>query len=277
MDDIQRRQELSNFLKTRRARLSPIDVGFADNSRRRTPGLRREEVAQLANVSSTWYTWLEQGRPIGVSTSVVEGIAQALRLSPEERSHLFVLTLQSPPATQLQVESISPALQHLVEEWDVIGPAYITDKRWNIVAWNQSAVALLGDFASMSPKERNMVWFYFTNKAHREISIAWEEHAQLIVSKFRATCSRYLGDMQLQRLIEELQEVSQEFNQWWLRHDVYSRAEGRKEYNHPVVGYVAFDYTVLAPESAPDKSIVLFTPLSEYNTREKFQQLKNSV
>ena len=275
MDEQQRRQELMDFLRTRRERCSPAEVGLPNSSRRRTPGLRREEVAQLANVSTTWYTWLEQGRDIGVSVQVLEGIVQALKLSPEERNHLFLLALQqTPPDLPTQPDVINPSLQRIVERWDVIGPAYITNLRWDVLVWNQSACVLLDDFAAMSSRERNFIWFYFTNPAHRQMTVDWKDHAQLIVSKFRGDCSHYLGDRQLTEFVEDLKRVSLEFREWWSRHDVYSRTEGRKEYNHPQVGKLVFEYTVFQPEGASNLRCVLYTPLPDSDTSQKFQQLK---
>ena len=139
-NDAQRRRELSDFLRTRRARLTPGEMGFPEG-RRRTPGLRREEVAQLAHMSSTWYTWLEQGRDISVSMQVLEGLAQALKLTPEERAHLFMLTQQTAPDPPIQQESISPVHQQVLDHFEA-GPAYITGRWWDILAWNQSACLL---------------------------------------------------------------------------------------------------------------------------------------
>lgn len=275
MNDEQRRRELKDFLHTRRARLTPADVGLPNGSRRRTPGLRREEVAIRANVSTTWYTFLEQGRDIRVSEQVLESIAQALQLAPEERTHLFMLALQqAPPDLPVQQEVVSPALQRVLNQFDAVGPAYITGSRWDVLAWNQSACILLSDFGAMSFRERNFVWFFFTNAEHRRMVIDWEDHAQLIVSKFRGTCSHYLGDERLTELIEDLQRVSPEFREWWSRHDVYGKNEGRKEYEHPTVGRLVFEYTVFQPEGFPDLRFVVYNPLPEADTPEKFQRLK---
>ncbi len=275
MNDEQRRRELTDFLRTRRDRLTPTDVGLPNGSRRRTLGLRREEVAMLANVSTTWYTFLEQGRNIRVSKQVLESIAQALQLGPEERTHLFMLALQqAPPKEFVQQEVVSPTLQLVLDQFDAVGPAYITGSRWDILAWNQSACRLLGDFDAISTRERNFIWFFFTNTAHRRMLIDWEDHAQLIVSKFRGTYSRYLGDEKLTKLIEDLQRVSAEFREWWSRHDVYGKNEGRKEYKHPTLGRLVFEYTVFQPEGSPDLRFVMYTPSPEADTLEKFQRLK---
>lgn len=275
MNDEQRRRELSDFLRTRRDRLTPADVGLPNGDRRRTLGLRREEVAMLANVSTTWYTFLEQGRNIRVSEQVLENIAAALQLASEERTHLFMLALQQPPPEKpVQLEVVSSTLQLVLDRFDAVGPAYITGSRWDILAWNQSACILFGDFNAMSNRERNFIWFFFTNEVHRLMLIDWENHAQFIVSKFRSITSRYLGDEKLTELIEDLQRVSPEFREWWSHHDVYARNEGRKEYKHPTVGRLVFEYTVFQPEGSLDLRLVMYTPLPEADTPEKFQRLK---
>ncbi len=273
MNDEQRRRELTDFLQTRRARLSPTEMGFSDG-RRRTPGLRREEVAQLAHVSVTWYTWIEQGRDIRVSVQVLEGLARALKLNTEERAHLFMLALQqSPPDPPTQQEVISPAHQRVLDHFQA-GPAYITGRRWDVLAWNPSACVLFGDYEAMPLRERNFVWFFFTNAAHRRMLVDWEDHAQSVLAKFRSSCSRYLEDERLAELIEDLQRVSPEFRQWWSRHDVHGRTSGRKEYEHPTVGKLVFEYTVFQTAEAPDLRFVLYTPLPESDTLEKFRQLQ---
>lgn len=272
-NDAQRLGELSDFLRTRRARLTPGEMGFPEG-RRRTPGLRREEVAQLAHMSSTWYTWLEQGRDISVSVQVLEGLALALKLTPEERAHLFMLTQQTAPDPPIQQESISSVHQQVLDHFEA-GPAYITGRWWDILAWNQSACLLFGDYSVMPLRERNFIWFFFTNAAHRHMLLNWEEHAQFVLARFRSTCSRYLGDQRLTELIEDLQRVSPEFRQWWPRHDVYGRPYGRKEYEHPAAGRLVFEYTAFQATEAPDLRFVVYTPLPGSDTPQKFRKLQD--
>jgi len=273
MDDAQRLRELKDFLQTRRARLSPEEFGFP-SGRRRAPGLRREEVAQLASVSTTWYTWLEQGRDIRVSAQVLEGLARALQLTTEERTHLFMLALQQPPPElDTQQEIISSVHQQILDHYGA-GPAYMTGRRWDVLAWNQPASILFGDFSAMPHRERNFVWFFFTNTAHRRLLVDWEDHAQFVLAKFRSTCSRYLGDEKLIELIEDLLRVSPEFRQWWPRHDVFGRPFGRKEYEHPIVGRLIFDYTAFVAAESPDLRFVVYTPLPGSETLERFRKLQ---
>ncbi|MBD2099479.1 helix-turn-helix transcriptional regulator [Leptolyngbya sp. FACHB-261] len=274
MDDGQRRRELTDFLRTRRARLSPEAMGLPNGNRRRTPGLRREEVAQLANVSTTWYTFLEQGRDIRVSAQVLESLVRALQLTPAERAHLFLLALQqSPPHLTQQPEIVSPALQRLLASFDT-GPAYITGRRWDVLAWNAAAPILLGNLDAMPVRERNIIWLFFTNLELRRSLVNWEEHAQFMLAKFRCACSRYIGDEAFVELIEDLQKTSPEFQQWWPRHDIKGRCEGLKEYEHPIVGRLMFEYTTFLVEGTPDLRFVIHTPQLNSGTAEKFQQLK---
>src|SRR5919109_552367 len=161
-----RLQELGDFLRTRRARLTPEDVGLPRGSRRRAPGLRRAEVAQLAGVSVDWYTWLEQGRPITVSTQVLESLVQALHLNANEREHLFFLAHQQPPpARAMELETVSPTLQHFLDHQG-FSPAFVLGRRWDVVAWNEAARVVFGDYGQMTSRERNAVWRLFTSTTH---------------------------------------------------------------------------------------------------------------
>lgn len=273
MNDEQRRRELSDFLRIRRARIAPEAVGFPSGTRRRTPGLRREEVAQLAHVSTTWYTFLEQGRDVRVSVQVLEGVAQALQLTPAERVHLYHLALQQPPPdSSLYQETVSPTLQRLLDQFET-GPAFITGRYWNILAWNLPACLLFGELGELAPKQRNLIWLFFTNDTHRRILVDWEEHAQWIVAKFRCTCSRYVGDEQLHELIADLQQLSPEFQHWWHRHDIKGRTEGLKVYEHPVAGRLMFEYTSFLVEGT-DLRLFAHFPLPHSDTVERLEKLR---
>jgi len=267
-------KELADFLKTRRDRLTPADVGLPSGTRRRTPGLRREEVAQLVNVSTTWYTFLEQGRDIRVSAQVLESLAQAFRLTSEERTHLFMLALQQlPPEIPHGKSTVSPAIQRLLDHL-AICPAYVVGYRFDILAWNQAACALFGDFSKMTTRERNTIWYFFTNTAHRQMLLNWEGQAQLMLARFRSICGRYLGDVELIELAEDLKKVSPEFRQWWSQHEVQAKLEGFKSYEHPIVGNLVFEYALFQVTEAPELTLVVYTPLPESGTVERLQQLK---
>ena len=218
--DTKRRQELGNFLRTRRARISAEQVGLPTRQRRRTPGLRRDEVALLAGMSVDWYTWLEQGREITVSEQVLESLVQVLQLDASEREHLYLLACQHlPPELPLVNETVSPILQHFLDHLGTC-PAYVTGQRWDIVAWNEAACAAFGDFRKMTERERNIVWRAFTSPTYRQLLVDWEGLAQHILARFRASCRRFLGDPWLTELIEDLTLSSPEFREWWPRHDV---------------------------------------------------------
>lgn len=274
MNDKQRRSELADFLRTRRTRLPPGAVGLPNRGRRRTPGLRREEVAELANISVTLYTWLEQGRDKKVSAQVLENIANALQLDADERLHLFALAQQQPlPIPPSLKERVSPAIQLLLDHQGAI-PAYVTGRRWDILAWNQAACAVFGDFSQMPPRQRNLIWFVFTQKAVRQLFVGWEGFAQCTLAQFRLDCDRYLGvELKCADLVEDLRQVSPEFNQWWARHDVLRRTEWCKELAHPVVGRLVLESITFRVHDTPDLRFVVYTPAPESDTAGKLQKL----
>ncbi len=187
-----RLHELGDFLRTRRARLAPDDVGLPRGTRRKTPGLRRTEVAQLVGVSVDWYTWLEQGRPITPSTQVLERLVQALRLDANERNHLFLLAHQQPPPALVpETEVVSPALQHFLDEFGT-RPAFVSGRRWDVLAWNDAGCAVFRDFRRASTsRERNTIWGVFTNPLARQFIVDWEDDARQLLAKkpAEAPCS----------------------------------------------------------------------------------------
>ncbi len=268
-----RLHELGDFLRTRRARLMPEDVGLLRGSRRKTPGLRRAEVAQMVGVSVDWYTWLEQGRSITPSTQVLERLVQTLRLDVNERSHLFLLAHQQPPpALLLEPEVVSPALQHFLDQFGT-RPAFVSGRRWDILAWNDAGCAVFDDFRLRTARERNTVWGIFTDPRSRQFVVDWEEDARHILAQFRNSCGRYLGDAQLTELIHDLQLCSPEFRAWWPDHEVRSGQEGRKTLNHPQVGYLMFERLTFQVFDTPDLKVTVYTPLEEADTPRKVEQL----
>jgi transcriptional regulator with XRE-family HTH domain len=273
MDDLVRRQTLAHFLQARRARLTPESLGLAAGSRRRTPGLRREEVASLAGVGLTWYTWLEQGRAISVSDQVLESIACALQLAPDETRYLFSLAKRS-PAEPLgdAAEQVSPAFQHLLSHYRE-APAFILGRWWDYLAWNEAACCLLGDLEALPPEERNHVWLMFMNPGMRKSLRDWEVHAQRIVAEFRVSSSRYIEEERCAALIQRLLSASQEFRAWWPRHDILTRRIAYKEFQHPVVGKICFEQTTLVASDAPDLKVVVKMPLPGTETAERMRHL----
>jgi hypothetical protein len=275
MSDEQRRQNLADFLRTRRMRLSPEQVGLVRGGRRRTPGLRREEVALLANVGVSWYTLLEQGRDIHPSSEVLQNIAEALQFTPAERQHLFLLAdEQHLVGTHMPPEQVSPALRRVLDALNPV-PAYIIGRRWDFLAWNTAAEhVLLLSKSLVPPYTYNAVWRMFVSPLSQQIyNPEWELVAQRVLAEFRADSVRSAGDEWFQRLIADLQRVSPEFRAWWPRHDVGGRSEARKNIEHPLVGRLMFEHTTLQVPTMPELKIVIYTPLPETDTLEKLQQL----
>jgi transcriptional regulator with XRE-family HTH domain len=273
MSEEQRRQDLADFLRTRRMRLSPQEVGLISSGRRRTPGLRREEVAQLANVGVSWYTLLEQGRAVHPSSEVLHSIADALQLTSDERQHLFLLADQQYFSdTQFVDEEVSPALRRVLDALDPI-PAYIMGRRWDYLAWNTAAEHIFLPTNLKPPYEYNTVWRVFTSSDVKVRHPEWEQVAQRVLAEFRADSVRYADDEWFKRLIADLQRVSPEFRAWWPRHDVRGRADALKDIEHPLVGRLMFEHTTLQVPTAPELKVMIYTPLPGTDTLAKLQQL----
>lgn len=251
----QRREELRDFLRSRRARLTPADVGIAAAGRRRTPGLRREEVALLAEVGVSWYTWLEQGRDINVSVDVLDAISRALRLSEAERTHLYVLAGLNPPQAAPRDTSVSVELRQLIDAWHP-RPALLLDRYWNLLALNDMARTVFG----YDSEDRNCLISYFTNDRYRSMHDNWESLAPSVVAAFRADAARAPGDPEFARVIDELSAVSPEFVKQWARHDVGDHAQTVKAVTHPEAGELVFDKTALVVADRPDWRLELYNP-----------------
>jgi transcriptional regulator with XRE-family HTH domain len=272
-NDDRRRAELADFLRTRRAALKPEDVGFPNGGRRRTPGLRREEVALLAGVGTTWYTWLEQGRDVRASVDVLEALSQALRLTPAERTHLILLGRgEEAPPPKPPAERVSATLRRLIGNLGP-NPAFILGRRWDYLAWNAATVALFGDLGRVDRAARNHVWLTFMDPARREMFTDWERSYPLMVAKFRADSARHLGDPAFEQLIQALRRSSPEFSKAWKRHEVASGAAGRKELRHPEAGMLVFEHAVFHPSEAPDQRLILYSPLPDHDTPAKLARL----
>jgi transcriptional regulator with XRE-family HTH domain len=269
------RAELANFLRTKRSQLLPVEVGLPRMARRKTAGLRREEVAQLAGVGVTWYTWLEQGRNINVSTQVLDSLAQTFKLTEAEKAHLFLLAGQTPPLQAApQQEQVSPFWHRLLEQMGN-NPAYIMSRRWDVLAWNRAACLILGDFGAMAQEERNIMRLVFTNDEFRQRTINWERMARRMVAQFRASSGQYRNDTVFNSLAKDLQQRSTEFALWWSKHEVQERHDGRKEFVHPDVGLLVLDHSTLQMEDAPGLKMVVYLPANE-ETGRKFERLANS-
>jgi len=256
----ERRTQLTDFLRSRRARISPADVGLANGSRRRTPGLRREEVALLANIGATWYTRLEQGLPINVSTSVLDSIANALRLSYDERAHLYVLAGQRPPMLESKTTDSVTQLHRRILYALEPNPAHLLGRRWDVLAQNRASAAVLGDYENAVGNDRNIVWRYFMDPTRRDLIPEWYAAGRHLVAKFRAIAAKYADDPSFSELVGDLQLASSEFRQLWAQHDVSRDLRGLKRYNHPVVGELMLEYTTLVIPDSPEMRLMVYTP-----------------
>ncbi len=269
-----RRAELADFLRTKRASLQPDDVGLPDGGRRRTPGLRREEVSLLAGVGTTWYTWLEQGRDVRASLDVLEAVSRALQLTPAERAHVILLGRgEEAPPCKPPIEEVSPTLRQLVENTGP-GPVYLLGRRWDYLAWNTSFERVFGWEPGPEPLSRNHVWAWFMDPARRKLCANdWGNSARLLVAKFRADSARHIGDPAFEELISALESSSPEFRKLWKRHEVAGSGEGRKELNHSLVGRLSFAHAVFHHGERTEQRLVVYSPMCENDTQAKLAQL----
>jgi PAS domain-containing protein len=269
-----RRAELADFLRPKRASLQPEDVGLPDGGRRRTPGLRREEVSLLAGVGTTWYTWLEQGRDVRASLDVLEAVSRALRLTPAERAHVILLGRgEEAPPCKPPVEEVSPTLRQLVENTGP-GPVYLLGRRWDYLAWNTAFERVFGWEPGPEPLSRNHVWAWFMDPARRKLCANdWGNSARLLVAKFRADSARHIGDPAFEELISALESSSPEFRKLWKRHEVAGSGEGRKELNRSLVGRLSFAHAVFHHGERTEQRLVVYSPMCENDTQAKLAQL----
>jgi len=273
MNDAERRAVLGNFLRTRRERLKPSQFYLPDGGRRRTPGLRREELAQLAGIGLTWYVKLEQGQDIQVSAQVLESLSRTLQLTPDERTYLFVLAReQLPLPIQTSHPQMSTELQNVLDAL-LPSPAFVTNERLDIIGWNQTASQIFADYAALSAWERNLVWLIFTDPAQRKIYGQWEEAAQRILGLFRACGGQHADEDWFIERRDRLMQASSQFRRWWERHDVGEEHLKRKELFHPGVGLLVVQPMALLVADDPNLTISLYTPLPEAETARKLAQL----
>lgn len=266
-----RRLELSDFLRTRRAKIAPSDVGLADGPRRRTPGLRREEVALLANIGTTWYTRLEQGLPINVSGEVLAAIARALRLTTEERRHLYLLAGLPLTIASQDEERVSELVLRVLDLLDPT-PAYVRGRRWDVLAYNKSADAL-ADFSSATGLRRNIVWRLFRDENSQCRYGDLKCIMRRCVANFRSIAAKYPNDPAFTSLIDDLRANSAEFRQLWAEHDVLGATEGLKQFLHPELGEFILDYTAFEIPGDGDMRMVVMTAEPGSETERKLRLL----
>jgi transcriptional regulator with XRE-family HTH domain len=258
-----RGREFGDLLRSRRARLQPAEAGLPAGGRRRTPGLRREEVALLAGISPTYYTYLEQGRQVRPSHQVLEALARALRLDTPEREHLFELARdETGPERVTSREVLAPEVADLVDRLDP-SPTYVTGRRWDVLTSNQAARALWTDWLAMAPEERNMLWWTFTDPAAKAIFLDWEEEARALLARFRSAAARHADEPEFTELIDRLHEASPEVRAWWPRHDVAPVRSGTKRLHHPQLGALEFTFVTLQVADDPEQKVVTFAATEE--------------
>ena len=257
------RSELAAFLRARRARLQPADVGLPADTvpgRRRTPGLRREEVAELSGVGLTWYTWLEQGRDIPASAQVVDALARALRLSTDEHRHLRDLAGLTPAApSDAATAEARPRLQRLV---DALTPtiASVYDVHFDYLAWNTPYRRIRHDPATLPADRRNLLWMMFTDAENRARMTTWDRAARVLLSQFRAAAGRRPGDPRFAELVIALTEASPQFRDWWAEYPVRYFRPAKIRIVHPQVGRIALEMFQLRLEDDPGHLLVMQVP-----------------
>ncbi|MCK1386445.1 helix-turn-helix transcriptional regulator [Bradyrhizobium sp. 21] len=250
---------LGTYLKDRRTRLDAAAFGLS-GSRRRTPGLRREEVAQRANISPTWYTWLEQGRGGAPSADVLDRIARALMLTDVEREHLFLIGLGRPPEVRYQAgEGVSPRLQRVLDALK-FSPALVRTAIWDVVAWNKAASTVLTDYGAIPPGQRNILRFIFCNPRVRAAQYDWDSVARFVVAAFRADAARAGAVSHVADFVAELCQTSPEFAALWRDNDVRHHGDGTKRLRHPVHGTMSFEYSSFNVEGRSDLSMIVYNP-----------------
>jgi transcriptional regulator with XRE-family HTH domain len=275
---VNRRDDLAAFLRARRDALSPADVGLPVGRSRRTKGLRREEIAMLAGVSVTWYTWLEQGRQINASTDVLSALARALRLDDAERNHLLALAASSATGDQAvpPVEYAPDALCHLIEAMEP-APAYVLGSRWEFLAWNRAQSHLYPMIEDLPVEQRNLLWVVFAEPSARSLIGDWAEQARRIMAEFRAATSALRTDPVVRDLVAALQARSPEFAEWWPQLDVAGFQTRLRRYHHPDAGELVFEYQQLTPSEWPSLRIVVQLPVPDDDSAQRLAACRDTA
>jgi transcriptional regulator with XRE-family HTH domain len=254
----EQKRALGDFLRAKREKTSPAILGLPALARRRTPGLRREEAAQLCGVSVTWYTWIEQGRDVSVSPSALARLAQGLRLSRAERAYLFELTGRLDPDRSGGEAGDMPSAELACVD-AIQAPAYILDRYWIARRWNKRAARLFAGWLDRDP-EPDLLRFIFLRPEARRLICGWEERARRITAEFRAAAAAHVNDPVLRRLIDELQRESPDFSRLWSSHAVLQREGGERTFNHPSDGFLSFQQVSFTMAGWPDFKLIVLLP-----------------
>jgi transcriptional regulator with XRE-family HTH domain len=270
-----RRRELGAFVRSRRERVSPEQVGLPPSRRRRTPGLRREEVAQLAGVGVTWYTWLEQGRDINPSPQVLEAIARTLQFDAHEHSHLFTLAGVATTTIADQCLNLCHTAQPLLDQLEPF-PACIVNDRLDLLAFNRVYASFFDDLDTIPIEDRNIIWLAFTHPQWRQAIVDWDDVATRMVAEYRAMMAEHLDEAPWKTLVARLHRASPEFTAVWERHDVQGVESRTKRAMHPTAGLLLLDYTNLWFGQRHGTRIIAFTPADD-RTRRRLETLHASL
>ncbi|ARF55243.1 helix-turn-helix transcriptional regulator [Streptomyces gilvosporeus] len=271
-DDAARRAELAAFLRSRRERITPEQVGLPRGTRRRTPGLRREEVAHLGAVGVTWYTWLEQARDIHVSPQVLDAVARALLLDRAERSHLFALAGAADPLPGTECTGVTKPLRQVLDGLAPF-PAVIQNSRFDILAYNSTYGRLMCDFDALPDEDRNCLWLAFTNADWRTRTVDLEHSKRVMAAKFRAAMADHVAEPAWKALLARLTEASAEFREIWAQHEVVRSVSAVKVIRHPQVGDLQLSASSLWTGPNPGPRLLTYTPVDD-TTRERLGQLE---
>lgn len=265
------RAELADFLRNRRERISPEEVGLPAGTRRRTPGLRREEVAALAGVGLSWYTWLEQGREIGVSAQFLENLSRTLKLDATERRYLFLLAHQRLPPEPGKTWCMVPPLVHRLMDDLPLRPAYVLNLRWDVLAWNAAADKVFG-FSNIPAERRNLLWLLFTAPSMRALLDPWDDQALQILSSFRRDFVRAAQDPDIGALVKDLEKIDSDFRSWWRQQDIHGPCQGIRYFRIDGIGQVVFDHTSLTIDVDRDLRLVYYAAKAEHPRSSPFEQ-----
>ncbi|MFP7737508.1 helix-turn-helix transcriptional regulator [Priestia aryabhattai] len=279
MNDKTRLEALSTFLKAKRAQIKPESIGLPAGTRRRTPGLRREEVAQLAGVSTTWYTWLEQGRDIKVSSIVLDCISTALQLNSDERDYLYDLALETKSEIihpKNDQSELSPSLKRILAELTYC-PTIVTDRHCHIVGWNSAAAHVFLDFEQIPNDQRNLIQLVFTRKELKALAVNWEHFAKGFLAIFRTYYGHYLGDEWYNQFIKEMSHLHPEFQDLWKASQVSKAPEMVIEFRHAKAGKMLFNLTSLQVQGDMDLRCSIYTPVEETDTENKLKRLMKRI
>jgi transcriptional regulator with XRE-family HTH domain len=257
-------RQLGEFIRAHRERIKPEELGFPAGGRRRTPGLRREELAQVCGVSPTWLTWLEQGRPISPSPKTLARLADVMRLTPAERAYLFQLSERLDPRHEESRADANEEFASLVQA--IKTPAYILDRQWDAIAWNRPARELLIGWLEGSPGKLprpNLLRFMFLEPGARSLTADWPQRTARLVAEFRADCGKHVDLPPISDLVSELSRSSEEFRGLWKKQDVVNREGGLRRFEHPERGALTFEQITLHPATRRDLKLVVLLPSAD--------------